>query len=393
MTKPEEAVRKIIDEQAVQPRLTDQQTYLALTDPRPLPVARADLLYLWDDYRNEHLDWASLHSPLGHAHPLVTRAVAEHARYYGFTAPQGRHALRWPVQYAKNLSCRFSGDQEPPRQVLYAEGEREAVRLAVDLATRRSARPELAVIGTGHFWLGQTWNYNWDYDPADALWDKLGAVLISPVAADARVIPPGAARRWILAARAEGVPVIYDESVTGFGRLGSMWGQQRTDLTADLTVLGGPAGGGWPLGAVIALPEFFVGVKDADVSGQAGHPVACCAGATTLDVLALGVLEYMEDTVVLLERGLDELLVQFGHHLTGHHGVGLLRGLRFTTPAAAHRFTVDCRRHGLYVAPAVGDTVVLAPVLITSTHEMTRGVDLIADTLLSWDDESPPDVI
>lgn len=390
MTKPDEAIRKIIDEEAVLPRLADRNAYLALRDDHPLPVARADLLYLWDDYRGEYLDWATGGTPLGHAHPVVVQAVAEHARYYGFTAPQGHHLLRWPVQYAKSLSRRFTGQEENLRRVLYCEGEREAVRLAVDLATRRTGIGQVAVIGPGLEWLRQTWYYPWDFDPDSALWASIGAVLISPVSADARVIDRDQTRWWTLAAREAGRPVIYDESRTGFGRLGTMWGQEQAGLTADLTVLGGPVGGGWPLGAVVAPAEYFADLTDADVSPQAGHPVACCAGAVGLDVVGLGVLEYMADTIPILTRGLDELLTQFPRHLTGHHGVGLLRGLRFADPATAARFTVDCRAQGLYVAPPIGDTVVLAPALITSTNEMTRGVDLIAATLLAWEDEHRP---
>lgn len=387
---PEETVARVVTEESVGPRKDSSAGHLALHRDDALPVARAELLYLWDDYRGEYLDWAALNAPLGHAHPSVTRAVAEHGRYYGLTAPQGEHLLRWPVRYAEDLSGRFTGrDEEEPRRVLYTEGGREAVRLAVDLATRNSGRPHLAVVGGAHSWLGQTWSYNWDFDPADALWDRLGAVLVGPVDEQARVIRPGAARRWMLAARAAGVPVVYDESVTGFGRLGTVWGQERTGLTADLTVLGGPAGGGWPLGAVVAPPGFFDGLRPDDVSPLAGHPVACCAGAASLEALSLGVLEYVAETVPILERGLDELVSQFGHHLSGHHGAGLLRGLRFADPGRAPRFALDCRAHGIYLAPppAGAGAVVLAPPLITSTNEMARGLDSLAATLLAWDDE------
>ena len=392
MTNPDEAIRRVIDE-TVQPRLAAQDEFLAAAVPHPLPVARAELLYLWDDYRGEYLDFAAGHTPVGHAHPRVAAAVAEHARYYGFTAPQGRHLLRWPVEYAKALSERFTGQSEAARQVLYTEGEREATRLAVDLACRHTGTPDFAVVGDSGLWLLGRHScpfYPWEFDPADALWDALGAILIRPVDDQARVIGRGTARRWILAAREHQVPVVYDESRTGFGRLGSLWGQERTGLTADVTVLGGPAGGGWPLGAVIAPREYFTGLADTDVSPQAGHPVACCAGAATLSAVELGVLEYMEDTVPILERGLTELCAQFPQHLASHHGVGLLRGLVFTSLTAARRFALDCRAHGLYVAPPVGDVVVLAPVLITSTNEMTRGVDLIAATLLAWDDGDRP---
>lgn len=390
MTKPDEAVRRIIDE-TVLPRLSDQEEFLAAAGQHPLPVARADLLYLWDDYRGEYLDWAATHAPIGHAHPLVTAAVADHTRHYGFTAPQGHHLLRWPVEYAKNLSGRFTGQAEAARQVLYTEGEREAILMAVDLACRHTCFPDFAVVGAGYGpWLPSHRFYPWSFDPADVVWDGLGAILIKPTDPQAQVIGRGVARRWMLAAREHDVPVVYDESRTGFGRLGTMWGQERTGLTADVTALGGPAGGGWPLGAVIAPRDYFINVDDGYASSQAGHPIACCAGATILDVITLGVLEYMEETIPILDRGLDELCVQFPAHLASHHGVGLLRGLRFTDPDKARRFALDCRSHGLYVGPPVGNTVVLAPALITSTNEMTRGVDLCAATLLAWDDGDRP---
>lgn len=389
MTKPDESVRKIIDEESVRPRRRDQNLYLAAGGSDPLPVARTDLLYLWDDYRSEYLDFAAQANPVGHQHPMVLQAWTDHARYYGQIGPQSHHLLRWPVEYAKQLSDCFTGREDTPRQVLYAEGEREAVRLAVDLACRRTARPHLAVVGTGHNWLSQTWSYNWDFDPADALWDKLGAVLVSPVDDQARVIGRDPARGWILTARENGVPVIYDESVTGFGRLGGMWGQERAGLTADLTVLGGPCGGGFPLGAVIAEPDYFTGLDDADVSPQAGNPIACNAGSVTLDVIGVGVLEYMEDTSVRLDQGLAELVGQFPDHLVGHHAAGLLAGLVFRDQDRADRFSLTCRAHGLYVAPPAGAVVVLAPPLIISTNEVTRGVDLMAATLLSWDDGDP----
>ena len=391
MTKPDESVRRVIDEESVRPRLNNQHVYLAQTKAHPLPVARADLLYLWDDYRGEYLDFAARNNPVGHNHPLVSQAVSEHLRYYGFVGPQGHHSLRWPVEYAKQLSDCFTGQSEDARQVLYCEGEREAIRVAVDAACRDSARTEFAVAGFGYgAWIAPHRFYSHNFLPGEAVWDGVGALLINPVSPGARLMDPAVIRDWIIAARKVGVPVIYDESRTGFGRLGTMWGQERSGLTADLTVLGGPAGGGWPFGAVVGPRRFFRDTPEGMASFQAGHPVICRAGSTTLDVVGVGVLEYMEDTSALLAKGLDEICAQFPHYVSDHHGEGLLRGLRFSSDETALRFSLDCRAHGLYVDPPVGVVVVLAPPLIISTNEMTRGVDLIAATLLAWDDGSNP---
>jgi 4-aminobutyrate aminotransferase-like enzyme len=387
MSIPDESVRTIIDE-ALAPRFADADTYLVASRPDVLPVARAELLYLWDDYRTEYLDFASLLNPVGHSHPMVKAAVIEHGRYYGLTAPQGHHLLRWPVQYAKNLSERFSSQTQTARQVLFTEGEREAVLVAARMTRRwasNKAMP-LAVVNSGwHDWLPiDTFSYPFSgFLPEGVLWDRVSGLLLSLV--DRRGAPMPEARDWMLAAREAGVPVIVDESVTGFGRLGHLWGQDRTGLLADITVLGGACGGGYPLGAVIATPDWFT---TTDVSPQAGNPVACSAGAHTLDVIEMGVCEYMEESAPILTKGLVELCAQFPKYLRSHHGDGLLQGLVFDTADHAARFALDARAHGLYVAPPVGDTVVLAPVLITSTNEMTRGVDLMAATLMGWDDSN-----
>ncbi len=384
VTGPDEAIRRVIDEESVRPRLEAQRTYMAAAAGDPLPVARAELLYLWDEFRAEYLDFASLGHPAGHSHPMVANAVAGHARYYGRTAPQGEHLLRWPVEYARELSAQFSGRDGEPWRVLYTEGEREAVTQAVRLV---SARGPLLTVGGDYDWLAcGHLTYPPVFDPADADWGRAGALLINLADPQAHTMRPGVARRWMLAARAEGVPVVVDETVTGFGRLGTMWGHQSTGLAPDAVVLGGAVGGGWPLGAVVAQAGCFLGVEP-DVSPQAGHPVACAAGSALLGVITLGVLEYVEESSVVLSRGLDEVCAQFPGLLSGHHGHGLLRGLRFARLPDARRFSLDCRAQGLYVAPPVAGTVLLAPPLITSTTEMTRGVDLIASTLLNWNDE------
>ena len=381
-----EAARKVVDD-AIATRVTEQKTYLASSVADPLPVARADLLYLWDDRHTEYLDWASLGNPIGHRHPIVAGAVAEHPRYYGHTAPQGRHALRWPVQYAKDLSEQFTGEGEAPRKVLFTEGEREAVLQAIRLAVgTTSALPEVATVGGNYDWFPSGYTYYPPvFDPADAAWDRVSALLLNMADDQAHTMRPGAARRWILAAREAGKPVIVDETVTGFGRLGLMWAHQATGLTPDILVLGGPVGGGYPLGVVVATPETFGGFP-IDVSSQAGNPVACCAGSSTLTAMSMGTLEYMSEADPIFQKGLESLVAQFGHYLCGHHGWGYLRGLRLESVESATRLVSEALDQGLYLAPPVGSVVVLAPVLITSTTEISRGIDILASVLLSWDE-------
>ena len=384
MTKPADAIKAVIDE-ALAPRLADQRDRMAVSDPDPLPVSRSDLLYVWDDYGNHYLDFAALMNPVGHRHPIVVGQASEHHRYYHFTAPQGRHLLRWPVQYARDLCEAFRGRVDDPR-VLFCEGEREAVWQSLELAC--AARPPWRplVLDTGwHSWLspvqGAVFHRPDDWMAVD--WDRVGALLLSPVDTDFRPLP---VREWMLMARQAGVPVIVDESVTGFGRTGPLWGQESVGVDADLTVLGGPVGGGFPLGAVIGGSALFS--SPPDVSPQSASPMSCAAGAATLLAVGLGVLDHARETATVLTGSLDELAAQFPELVEGHHGSGLLRGLRLTRPAAG--FHLTARSVGLHLAPARGSVIGVAPPLIASDLEVKRGVDMLADALLSWDDDTGP---
>lgn len=364
-------------EEVVGPRLDSQRTLLATSSAEPLPVSRTDLLYLWDEYHNELLDFAAAMNPIGHNPEQIKSVVADHMRYYGFTAPQGQHLLRWVVSYAEALSASFSGPEDT-RMVVFTEGEREAVRVA--LACAAGSLPVLVVDTGNHSWLGgmQVTPDSWNH----VEWNNYGAVLLSTVHADNR--PLASAREWIMGARTAGVPVIVDESRTGFGRTGTLWSQEHVGLVADLTVLGGPAGGGLPLGVVVGKTGYLTNVGS--VSPQSGHPWACAAGQAVFTAIHPGVLDHVIESTAALEKALTELVGQFPRRLDGFHGPGLLKGLRFLDEAQAQEFPVAARAFGLHLAPAVGNTVMLSPVLVSSTYEVTRGVDIMADVLMSWED-------
>ena len=123
----------------------------------------------------------------------------------------------------------------------------------------------------------------------------------------------------MLLARTAGVPVIVDESVTGFGRTGVMWSQEHTGMVADVTVVGGPVGGGLPLGAVVArsgaLPAGL------DTSPHAGHPWACAAGFVVAETINPAMFTHADDCGRELASALGALCGQFPDRLAGHHGV------------------------------------------------------------------------
>jgi len=390
MSTPDETIRKAIDE-VVGPLIADHRTYLADVNSPLLAVSRTELHYVFDQYHNQLLDFSADMMPVGHRHPFVHDAIKEHMEYYMRTAPVGDHVLRWPVEYARALVETFTEeDVEPKHKVLFTEGEREALVTAVNIAREKSGRTRIALVDTDqHNWYSGINHVDMRLLPLDEFWLKdfrwedLGALVMALVTVDGSVLEP----RWVQSvvdqAKRHGVPVIIDESRTGFGRLGTMWGQQAVNVDADITVLGGPVGGG----AVVTTSENFqASFNIVDVSPQAGSPVACAAGAGVLRAVNPGVLEHVKEAAGVFEDALQELVGQFPEYVVATHGSGLLRTVEFQTDVLAREFEIGVRQHGLLVATPIGSSLILTPTLICSEQELKRGVDLMADTLLDWNE-------
>jgi beta-alanine--pyruvate transaminase len=125
----------------------------------------------------------------------------------------------------------------------------------------------------------------------------IAAVIVEPVACSAGVLvpPKGYLKRLREVCSKHGILLIFDEVITGFGRLGSNFAADYFDVLPDLvTTAKGLTSGAVPMGAVIARKTIY----DAFMTGPdhvielfhgytySGHPLACAAGLAALDVYA-----------------------------------------------------------------------------------------------------------
>ena len=123
----------------------------------------------------------------------------------------------------------------------------------------------------------------------------VAAVIVEPVAGSAGVLipPEGYLQRLREICDRHGILLIFDEVITGFGRLGAPFASQFFGVTPDLiTSAKGLTNGTVPMGAVYAKRSIY----DTFMTGPentielfhgytySGHPVACAAGLATLDV-------------------------------------------------------------------------------------------------------------
>jgi 4-aminobutyrate aminotransferase-like enzyme len=390
----DDKLRAIIDE-SLTSRLHDHQTHIAYAHADPLCVERAELLYVWDKYRNQYLDFSAAWHPLGHAHPAIRAGIAEQLVHYGMTGPSTEHATRWPTEYAKMLVDSFARDSDDPLQVLYCDDEDDAMLAAWSLASK--------------FTYGRSFGVHWA--KADHDWSNIGTLTLDFVGrrvckpADPKhhwgeVMDPAEVAATVASAKAADVVVIADERLTGYGRCGALlWGQQRYGVDADIIVIGGPGGGGLPFGAVIAPRSFFDAPNGHDscahghtgpvVRAFAGNPVVCAAGAAMMAQIHGGLLEHVDDVAGAMHDALAALVVQFPDIFTAHHHAGLAQNIRCHTPALASKLVASCRDHGLLVAIPQGgakDLIWLTPPLVISENEVRRGVDMIASACLDWVD-------
>ena len=121
--------------------------------------------------------------------------------------------------------------------------------------------------------------------------DELGAVIIEPFQRALSPMP-GFLQGLRDATAQYGVPLIFDEVVTGF-RFAYGGAQEHYGVVPDLAALGKIIGGGYPLAAVVGRSEIMScfsqpdsrGVSVAQVGTLNGNPIAAAAGLATLEIL------------------------------------------------------------------------------------------------------------
>ncbi|HTW76880.1 MAG TPA: aminotransferase class III-fold pyridoxal phosphate-dependent enzyme [Thermoplasmata archaeon] len=221
--------------------------------------------------------------------------------------------------------------------------------------------------------------------------DRVAGAIFEPVALEAGVwIPP---KSFLVGLRRlcdeHGWVWIDDEVEAGMGRTGRMWAVEHFGVAPDLVAIGkGLSGGLMPIAAVLGTERIMAEHDVAAGTTFGGHPAACAAASTTLDVMqrdrvversaALGrsalrrIREWRRFDRVVDTRGLGLCL-----------GVELAKGDRRTPdPKTARAVFFDCVRHGTIPLYNYGDHVLrIQPSLTISAEELDRALDTIEDAL------------
>ena len=208
--------------------------------------------------------------------------------------------------------------------------------------------------------------------------DTIAACIVEPVAGSAGcLVPPkGYLERLREICDMHGILLIFDEVITGFGRMGSNFAGHRFGVQADImTMAKALTNGAIPMGAVAVSDPIYnciiesgpkKGIEFYHGNTYSGHPAACAAALATLDI-------YQEEKLFERAAALETEFLDavFGFEdlpiVKDIRGIGLLATIELVSLEQPGQFGADLidklYQAGLFVK-ITGDNVILAPPFI-----------------------------
>ncbi len=223
----------------------------------------------------------------------------------------------------------------------------------------------------------------------------IAAVIVEPLAGSTGVLVPpvGYLQRLREITRQHGILLIFDEVITGFGRLGKATASERFQVTPDIiTMAKGISNAAVPAGAVAVQRGIHDAIMQATASGieffhgytYSAHPLA---GAAIRATLALYQDEHLFERSARLESVFEAAVHKLADapHVADIRNLGLVAGIELTPrPGAPGARGIDafsaCFERGLLVR-YTGDTLALSPPLIIDEGQIDEIVSTIAAAL------------
>jgi beta-alanine--pyruvate transaminase len=224
---------------------------------------------------------------------------------------------------------------------------------------------------------------------------SIAAVVVEPMQGSAGVIVPplGYLQKLREICTRHGILLVFDEVITGFGRMGRDFGAQRFGVVPDMIAFAKCVTNGMvPMGGVIVRKDIY----EAFMSGPphaieffhgytySGHPLAAAVGLATLDVM-------QEEGLVERCRELEPVLEAAVHSLKGEPGVVDIRNIGL---AAAVDFEPLPQQPGLRALKIfeaglradqlfryTGDTIAMGPPFISTRQELEHMVETLRDCI------------
>lgn len=224
----------------------------------------------------------------------------------------------------------------------------------------------------------------------------IAAVIVEPMAGSTGGLPApkGYLKRLREICDKYGILLIFDEVITGFGRLGFPFAAERYGVVPDMiTFAKGVTSGSVPMGGVIVRKHIY----DAFMNGPehvielfhgytySGHPLACAASLATLDV-------YRDEALFERARAMEPIFADAVMSLKGKPGlldirtVGLVAAFDMAPkPETPGKRGYEAMEHGFHEEDVMfritGDTIAVSPPLIINESQVGELVEKIGRTI------------
>lgn len=224
---------------------------------------------------------------------------------------------------------------------------------------------------------------------------NIAAVIVEPVAGSTGVLvpPKGYLQRLRAICDKYGILLIFDEVITGFGRLGTGFAADYFGVVPDMiAVAKGITNGTIPMGAVFARKGIYDAFMDSPTNAielfhgytYSGHPVACAAALATLDVYEQeGLFERAGEMAGYWEEAVHSL--RDLPHVIDVRNLGLVAGIELEAmpdkpSARAFECFLRCYERGLLIR-TTGDIIALSPPLIIERGQVDELIGMLAEVI------------
>ena len=417
---------------------TDNRGFKA--DPRLITEAKG--VYMTSHRGTQIVDGSSglFCSPAGHCHPKIIEAVHEQLKINTYTAPFG---LGHPASFA--LADQVAQlTPEGMNHVFFVNSGSEAIDTALKMVmSYHSARGENRhrfvsrerayhgvnmggvslsgmvnnrrtfpvvmpnVVMMRHTWTGEDINVKGQPVNGKELAEDLerfvqtyggqtiAACFVEPVAGSTgTLVPPkGYLERLREICDANGILLVFDEVITGFGRMGTNFASDKFNVIPDImTMAKAITNGSMPMGAVCVKDEIYETVTDTSNEGAieffhgytySGHPASCAAGLATLKIYEE---EALFDQAAEMSSYFQDCLFSLADHplVKDVRGIGMMGGVEVhkseTLGKQGTQLQKDMFWNGLHVK-FTGDTGIIAPMFISERTHIDEIIDKFRKTL------------
>jgi 2,2-dialkylglycine decarboxylase (pyruvate) len=225
---------------------------------------------------------------------------------------------------------------------------------------------------------------------------KPAAMIIEPVMSAGGIVvpPPGYVKLLQQYCRDRGMLLIMDESQTGLGKTGKLWGHLHEDVVPDIMTVSKHFGAGLPISAVCTTAEIAERAVENGYFATRSHacdPIACAAGVASIDIV---IEEKLSERAAAIETRVKTAVAAMAqrHEFIGDvRGRGVLLGIELVenrdTRQPANEMCREavrqCEARGLLVqargSHARSNVIRLVPPMVCTDAEIDHGLAILDD--------------